>query len=297
MKKIDAQNYSAFTNAIPKHSPMKKSPIARWVSKYCGFGSRGKSVKAKWISDEECLISDTSFFMAVDLETIHAVNTSDDRFLLVKNRPLVENIFNRADPKLAKNIVEIGIFKGGSIALYALVYKPTRLVGIEYATKRVEALDNFIAKRGIAESVRLHYGVDQSDRARVRNIIEEEFGGEALDLVVDDGSHHYEKTKSSFETIFPYLRQGGVFVVEDWGWAHWAGPIWQECQAFPAQDPSMTNLLLEVCMLAASRPDIVSHVEVEPSLFRVTRGGGEVEPGFSLGDFYLNRGKPFVPVM
>lgn len=210
-------------NTTLKYQPIKKSPIAQWVTKYCGFGSRGKSMKVKWISDEECFISDTFFFMSVDLETIHAVNTSDVRFFLAKNRPLVKNILNRADAQPAKNIVEIGIFKGGSVALYALVYKPTRLVGIEYATKRVEALDNFIAKRGIADSVRLHYGVDQSDRARVRNIIEEEFGGEALDLVVDDGSHHYEKTKSSFETIFPYLRHGGEFVVEDWGWAHLAG--------------------------------------------------------------------------
>lgn len=279
MKKIDTQeNYQAFT-ASTQHTPVKKSRIAQWVS------------------DEECVISGTSFFMAVDLETIHAVNTSDDRFLLAKNRPLVEDIFKSADAQAAKNIVEIGIFKGGSVALYALVYEPTKFVGIEYATKRIEALDTFIAKRRLAESVRLHYGVDQSDRMRVQKIIEEEFCGEPLDLVVDDGSHHYEKTKSSFETIFPYLRSGGVFVVEDWGWAHWAGPIWQESQAFPAEDPSMTNLLLEVCMLAASRPDIVSHVEVEPSIFRVTRGCGEIEPGFSLGDFYLNRGKPFVPVM
>ena len=123
-----------------------------------------------------------------------------------------------------------------------------------------------------------------------------EFGGNALDLVVDDGSHRYKETKSSFETLLPLLRPGGTYIIEDWGWAHWPGDVWQKSEAFPATDPALTSLLVEVCMLAALQNDIVARVTVESSLFRVTRGSGHVESGFSLGEHYLNRSKPFLPI-
>ena len=250
-----------------------------------------------WRSDEEFVIGDTTFVTTVDLKVMHAIETTNKRFLLAKNRPLIEGVLTSSETDKPKNIVEIGIFKGGSIALYALLLAPTKLVGLEYQKERVEPLDAFVQAKGLEESVRLYYGVDQGDRPTVSKIIEAEFGRTPLDLVIDDGSHNYEKTKSSFETLFPLLRPGGVFIVEDWAWAHWPGRVWQECEAFPSTLPSVTNLLLEICMLSASRQDLVSQVTVESSLFRVTRGAGQVESGFSLGKHYLNRGKPFVPVM
>lgn len=245
-----------------------------------------------WLSDNEFVIAGTSFPMTIDQHAMHGVETSDNRFLLAKNRVLVEDLLKWASVERPKNVVEIGIFKGGSIALYTLVFQPTKLVGIEYEPARVAPLDAFIRERGLEGSVRLHYGVDQGDRPQMREIVDSEFGGNALDLVVDDGSHRYEKTKSSFETLFPLVRPGGTYIVEDWGWAHWPGRVWQESEAFPATEPSLTTLLLEVCMLAASQRDIVSRVTVESSLFRVTRGHGHVESGFTLGTHYLNRGKP-----
>ena len=53
----------------------------------------------------------------------------------------------------------------------------------------------------------------------LRQIILRELADE-LDLVVDDASHTYEETKASFEFLFPLLRPGGIYVIEDWSWAH-----------------------------------------------------------------------------
>ena len=98
---------------------------------------------------------------------MHALNTSDDKFILAKNRVLVEDTLAWTKVEKPKNIVEIGIFKGGSIALYSLICEPAKLAGIEYEPERVAALDSFIQRRGLEKSVRLHYGVDQSDRPRM----------------------------------------------------------------------------------------------------------------------------------
>ena len=42
----------------------------------------------------------------------------------------------------------------------------------------------------------------------------------AIDLVIDDASHVYEPTLASFETLFPHLRPGGLYIIEDWQWSY-----------------------------------------------------------------------------
>ncbi len=56
--------------------------------------------------------------------------------------------------------------------------------------------------------------------AVVRQIIDDEFGSEPLDLVTDDASHLLDLTRISFETLFPRIRPGGVFIIEDWNCDH-----------------------------------------------------------------------------
>ena len=36
--------------------------------------------------------------------------------------------------------------------------------------------------------------------------------------MIDDGSHLLEETRACFETLFPRLRKGGLYMLEDWNW-------------------------------------------------------------------------------
>ncbi len=42
-----------------------------------------------------------------------------------------------------------------------------------------------------------------------------------LDIVIDDGSHISEDVITSFEFLFPYLNDGGVYVIEDTQTSYW----------------------------------------------------------------------------
>lgn len=42
-----------------------------------------------------------------------------------------------------------------------------------------------------------------------------------LDVVVDDGSHVSAHIILSFETLFPFLKRGGLYIVEDVGTSYW----------------------------------------------------------------------------
>src|SRR3954454_4686448 len=156
----------------------------------------------------------------VDFECSFEHGSKPDRFLICKNRGLVEDYLAVFDDFSDANMVELGIMDGGSVALAALAANPAKLVALELDEERVAALDDLLERLALTERIRPYYGVDQADRARLRAIIEDEFGDQKLDLVVDDASHRLDETRASFETLFPRLRPGGLYLIEDWNWQH-----------------------------------------------------------------------------
>lgn len=212
-------------------------------------------------------------------------------FLVLKVPSMIEMVAELADLQ-PKNIFELGIYKGGSVALYNELFKPAKLVAIDLSTTALPQLEAYIKSRAPVGQVSIHLGVNQSDHARLTQLCKQEFGKQPLDLVIDDASHFLFETRESFRELFPRLRPGGVYVIEDWGWAHWAGELWQLQQGgdqFRGKEP-MTNLLLELVVLAASRPRLISEVCVQSATIYVTRGDEQVEPGFDPALFCLNRG-------
>ena len=110
-----------------------------------------------------------------------------------------------------------------------------------------------------------------------------------IDLVIDDASHMYHPARTSFEAIFPYLRPGGVYVIEDWCWSHWAG-AWQDPAAPIIPGPALSNLILECVMEEGTNPDVISHVYVDPFYVAIERGPRELPQALHLDDMYLARG-------
>ncbi len=114
------------------------------------------------------------------------------------------------------NVVELGIWEGGSTALLTQLLRPRRLVAIDLSPTRVAALDDFIDSRDLTQRIRPYFGVDQADRSRLGAIVADEFGSEPLDVVIDDASHLLPESTVSFNLLFPRLRPGGWYVIEDW---------------------------------------------------------------------------------
>lgn len=44
-----------------------------------------------------------------------------------------------------------------------------------------------------------------------------------FDLIVDDASHRGALTRATFDLLWPLLRRGGYYVIEDWQVAFWPG--------------------------------------------------------------------------
>ncbi|NLV55363.1 MAG: class I SAM-dependent methyltransferase [Acidimicrobiales bacterium] len=146
-------------------------------------------------------------------------STADD-FVIVKVPAHVAALREMARAHRGAAIVELGIAEGGSTALLALEAAPRRLVAVDLEAERLEALDRFIADRGLGGSVSAHYGVDQADRAQLGSLVDGQLDGAPIDLVIDDASHQLDPTRTSFEVLFPRLRPGGLYAIEDWSADH-----------------------------------------------------------------------------
>ena len=246
-----------------------------------------------WV-DETTLQAAGTTFAAVFDERSHDLDSTPDRFVLMKSPAMIEWYASRFAPRPPRTVLEVGIFKGGSVAFFEELWHPQRLVAVDIVAAPIPALTEYVRRIHGAERVRAVYGVDQSDRQAMLRAVDEHFSGEPIDLIVDDGCHYLHETRALFSTTFPYLRPGGTYIIEDWAWAHWPGS-WQE-DGGPWRDrPALTSIALELAMLSASRGDLVESIEVSSAFIVVHRGESAAVPAdFELSSGYLTAGRTFL---
>ena len=227
----------------------------------------------------------------------------------MKTRSMVEAYVDLVREVEPRRIVEIGIRKGGSTALLHAMAEPDRLVALELASGGAWALDRYLDDHGQGVSIRPYFGVDQGDSATVASICDDEFGDAPLDLVVDDASHLYEPSVASFEVLFPRLRPGGRYIIEDWTSyylrmsraaaayedalataspevrAAWLAGL-KESSEEPIE-PLISLLTVELVLARASESDLIRDITVTRHWTVVTRGAEPIVPdGFRLRDHY-----------
>jgi cephalosporin hydroxylase len=218
-----------------------------------------------WTADKTFVLDDITF--TLDITPGYNRRASEkSNFTLVKTRSYLKDYLALGDDKF-DNILELGIFQGGSIVFFDKLFRPKKLIGIELAPTAVEALDDYI--RSSAPHIKVFYNSSQDDERLLNAIVHEELNGQ-LDLVVDDASHLYTQTRKSMEVLFPLLRPGGTYIIEDWAWSH--RPNAQTKDHPWRKQPAMTNLIFEIITELGGSNEIESvyvnsnHVRIEKSL-------------------------------
>jgi hypothetical protein len=215
---------------------------------------------------------------ARSLAGVAGIESTPDRFVLLKSRQCVDRYVEIVAALAPQRIVELGIFRGGSTALLLELARPEALLAVEYEPEPVAALQAYLTRGGPGAACRAEYGVDQADTERLAQLVAETFGGDDLDLVVDDASHLGPQTRASFEALFPRLRPGGLYVVEDWSW---------HLQGLDLPGESMAAFVADLLTAAGRGPGLVAGIEVAWDVLVVRRGAAAVAPGtFSLADWF-----------
>jgi hypothetical protein len=117
-------------------------------------------------------------------------------------------------------LLEIGVDKGFSLKSWKEYFPNAELVG----------LDILDLKKFEEDRIHVEMG-DQRDTDFLKKV-NDKYG--PFDIIIDDGSHHNEDMKASFDFLFPLLKPGGMYVVEDlhscyWGETHGSGdPVFMD---------------------------------------------------------------------
>jgi hypothetical protein len=133
-----------------------------------------------------------------NLAKIHGTDkSSDNHNYCVKYEKYLP--FNRYD-KL--NILEIGVLDGKSLLTWKDYFYRSNILGVDI---------NPDCKKYEEDRIFVEIGSQADDK--FLNQISNEFG--PFDFVLDDGSHMNEHVIYSFETLFQYVKSGGIYIVED----------------------------------------------------------------------------------
>ena len=207
--------------------------------------------------------------------------STPERMLLVKSRWQAEWYEQFLRHLRPQSVVEIGTFDGASLAMCAEIARPQRLVGVDLRSEPSPALAAYIEQRGLEDRVHPYYGVDQTDAARLNEILDGEFSDEPVDLVIDDASHALDATRETFDILYPRVRPGGAYLLEDW-----------PTHRLPKVTRPLAPFVFELWLACSETPEAVASMEVNRNYVIVRRGEASLETGeFALANCYGARAR------
>ena len=135
---------------------------------------------------------------------IHYFDIYHDHFKVIKD------IAKKQNRKI--NILEIGIFYGGSLELWNNYFENVNIYAID-VNPNVKNLISSIP------NVKLFIG-DQGNREFLRSVISQI--PEPIDIVIDDGGHRMNQQIISFEELYPKINiNSGIYLCEDTHTSYW----------------------------------------------------------------------------
>lgn len=256
----------------------------------------------EWVSDKKFIVDGLEF--GSDLGS-YTEQTTPDRVVILKDSRLLQQYLDFLAPHEIGNILEFGIWQGGSPLFYGLASDARKIVAIDHLNRgpappgaardpalamdyQNPALEQIIKHHGMRQRVRLHFGVSQDDRTAVTAVMDKEFGKTPIDLIIDDASHYYALSRKSFEIGFPRLREGGFYIIEDWQWAH--SQAYEHNKEF-GDKPALSNLIFELLIAYGGSPDLFWNVVVRDWFVAIQRGARPLTGDFRLDDLMRMRGK------
>jgi len=99
-------------------------------------------------------------------------------------------------------LLEIGVFHGASLATWREYFPNAKIVGVDIQPSAKQF-----------ETDRVH--IELADQSNLQHLAELAVKHGPFDIVIEDGSHMWEHQTTTLRALFPFVRNGGYYVVED----------------------------------------------------------------------------------
>lgn len=116
--------------------------------------------------------------------------------------PIYERHFSQWKGR-SLTFIEIGVDNGGSLEMWRSYFGPhATIIGLDI---------NPDCKKHEQSGINIRIG-DQTNTDFLQSVIDE-FG--IPDIVLDDGGHHSEQIRKSFDFLYPKVSKNGIYMIED----------------------------------------------------------------------------------
>ena len=105
------------------------------------------------------------------------------------------------DRTAVKLMMEIGVADGSCLCAWQIIFPNAMCVG----------LDIHHSDRAHGERIEFHLG----DQRKCEDC-ERAAAGRKFDLIVEDATHHLDSTLLTLYWLWPFVKHGGLYVVEEW---------------------------------------------------------------------------------
>jgi cephalosporin hydroxylase len=240
--------------------------------------------KILW-QDDTIQLDDLTFGLQVHHH--EDIRKGNEGFVFYKDKKLIDmyqDFFKTQENLQLDRILEIGMWDGGSAVFWHKVLQPKTLIGVDLMKNRKgKAFEKY--KTQHSESFHDYWEVDQTDGAKLKEILHKHLDDQPLDLVFDDASHRYHQSLASFNVVFPYLRKGGYYIIEDWAWVHW---LHEDSSSYPDYTEP-TRLIFEL-VEAAGNVGLIDSIQVYSGFTVVKRGQLDIpKESFRLHNYIKRR--------
>ena len=99
-------------------------------------------------------------------------------------------------------ILEIGVFEGASLKVWEDYFPNASIVGADI-------------NPAVRRFARARVKIEIVDQSNLQNLVDLAVKHGPFDLIVEDGSHLWEHQITTLRTLFPFVRNGGLYIVED----------------------------------------------------------------------------------
>ena len=103
----------------------------------------------------------------------------------------------------SKEVVELGVHEGASINIWFHYFQNARITGVDFQIERAK-----VEKNSRIRLLNYHLSI-REDLAKLAKDIQN------ADIIIDDASHTMKDQQLAFGILFPCLKPGGVYVLED----------------------------------------------------------------------------------
>ena len=110
------------------------------------------------------------------------------------------------------SFLEIGNRWAGALWGWRVYLPKSKIYGLD-----IDPNTQHFATGDAKNGIKIHEG-SQTDVKLLKNIHKE---AGKLDIIVDDGGHTMTQMKTSFETLWPLLEDGGIYIIEDIQCCYW----------------------------------------------------------------------------